>query len=82
MPRSHAVQIGDLGVGIDEEGDARQARNDVAENCRRLRTMSAPNCDSPVMFLPGRARLSTNLLPTGSGTKLKATGIEVVASLA
>jgi hypothetical protein len=26
--------------------------------------------------------LSTNLLPTGSGTKIKTTGIEVVASLA
>src|SRR5829696_2031749 len=42
---------------------------------RGPRTMSAPKFDSPVMFRPGRARLSTNALPTASGTNRKTTGI-------
>src|SRR5437764_7757727 len=35
--------------------------------------------DKPVMFHPGRARLSTSLSPTGSGPKEKTIGTVVVA---
>ena len=36
----------------------------------------------PVMFLPGWLRLSTNLLPTGSGTTMKTIGMVFVARCA
>jgi hypothetical protein len=36
----------------------------------------------PVMFPLGRARLSTNLLPIGSATRMKTTGMASVAFLA
>src|SRR5258706_225977 len=51
-------------------------------NSSRLPDRSAPSVDNPVIFPPGRARLVTNPLPTGSGSCKKTMGIVVVASLA
>ena len=48
----------------------------------RFAVRSVARMDSPVMFPPGRARLSTNFNPTGSATKRKTMGIVVVAFLA
>src|SRR5262249_44069579 len=50
-------------------------------NCKRFAIRSDEKCDNPVTFAPGRAKLSTNLLPIGSGTKIKTIGIVLVASL-
>ena len=48
----------------------------------RLATSPAARVVTPVMFPPGRARLATRSLPTGSATKVKTMGMVVVACLA
>ena len=48
----------------------------------RFAMRSVAKLDSPVAFPPGRARLSTNVAPTGSETNTKTMGIVEVASLA
>jgi hypothetical protein len=48
----------------------------------RLPIRSLAEFDKPVTFASGRAKLFTSLLPKGSGTTAKTTGIVVVASLA
>ncbi len=49
---------------------------------RRLPLSSRLRFDNPVMLPPGRARLVTNPLPTGSGSWVMTMGIVMVASLA
>src|SRR5205085_3723781 len=49
---------------------------------RRLPTSSAPKLDNPVTLPPGRARLVTSPLPTGSPAPAKTMGIVLVACLA
>ena len=48
----------------------------------RFGNISVTAALSPVMFLPGRARLATMPCPTGSPTPVKTTGIVAVAFLA
>ncbi len=48
----------------------------------RFPLSSGARVDNPVMFPPGRARLATNPLPTGSGSCAMTMGIVEVASLA
>jgi hypothetical protein len=49
---------------------------------RRLATNPVASVVNPVMFPPGRARLATSPLPTGSATNVMTMGMMVVASLA
>src|ERR1043165_1365695 len=48
----------------------------------RLPTRSLAELENPVTLASGRARLFTKLLPSGSGTMAKITGIVDVAALA
>ena len=48
----------------------------------RFPSSSGARVDNPVMFPPGRARLATNPVPTGSPSLVMTMGIVVVASLA
>ena len=50
-------------------------------NCNRLPIRSGAKFDNPVIFPLGRAKLSTSLLPTGSGRNIKIIGVVFVASL-
>src|SRR5437879_1798406 len=75
---------------LDAKGELALTSNAARDNpgiislhsSMRLPMMSLAELENPVTFASGRARLFTRLLPSGSDTNAKMTGIFVVASLA
>jgi hypothetical protein len=70
---------------ICEFGLMSNARRDIPgiisfSNCKRFPIKSGAKLANPVMFPPGCAKLSTSLLPIGSGMNIKTNGIVLVVS--
>ena len=68
--------------GIPEDGHTGDGGEHVLEELQLFPESSGCRTDCPVMLPPGRARLATRPLPTGSSTPTITMGIVVVASLA
>ena len=77
------------GAGMDEDprtATREQLGSDLLQTCSPLSLVSAqvrrPSVANPVIFPPGRARLATNPIPTGSLSFVMTIGIVAVASFA
>src|SRR5262245_38959691 len=73
------------GVGIVDVGHDRQVTesgDNLAQKLEALAAVSVPWVDRPVTLPPGRARLATRPVPTGSPAEAKTIGMTDVACLA
>src|SRR5204863_3122292 len=71
------------GVGrIQQDRDTRGRGDHLLEEFKPLVTTPRLKSDSPVMLPPGRARLATSPVPTGSAAFPMTIGITLVALLA
>jgi len=69
-------------VGLNRTAIRRAPGSTVLSSWGRFPTVSSWSLENPVTFPPGRARLATRPIPTGSLTNMKTIGIVELAFLA